>query len=78
MTEEEQQLFLQASCQGLPLEQALAVCCSVGVYPTVIFTGERQDDPSFTPRVIQVCGDTLVAAYFRDGTPKMPPEEENA
>ncbi len=78
MTEEEQQLFLQASCQGLPLEQALAVCCSVDVYPIVIFTGERQDDPCFTPRVIQVCRDTLVAAYFRDGMPKIPPEEENA
>ena len=44
----------------------------------MIFTGERQADPRFTPRVIAVREDTLIAAYFCDGDPKLPDREEQA
>ena len=78
MTGKEQMRPSRAGCQGLPLEQALAVCCSMDWTPQVIFTGERQADPRFTPRVIAVREDTLIAAYFCDGDPKLPDREEQA
>ena len=74
MTEKEQMRPSRAACQGLPLEQALAVCSSMDWTPQVIFTGERQADP----RVIAVREDTLIASYFCDGDPKLPDREEQA
>lgn len=78
MTGKEQTHPSRAACQGLPLEQALAVCRSMGWTPQVIFTGEREMSPQFTPRVIAVREDALIAACFRDGEPRQPDGEEQA
>lgn len=78
MTGKEQMCPSRAACQGLPLEQALAVCRSMGWTPQVIYTGERQPAPQLTPRVIAVREDALIVACFRDGEPQMPDREEQA
>lgn len=67
---------LHTACQGLPLEQALAVCRSMDWTPQVIYTGERQMDAQYTPRVIAVREDALIVSLFRDGAPRQAQEEQ--
>ena len=61
---------LAKSCRGLPLSQALALLSAAGRTPDVKFTGERAAGEDLTPRVLVVRGNTVIAAYFRDGDPK--------
>ncbi len=78
MTGKEQMCPSRAACQGLPLEQALAVCRSMGWTPQVIYTGERQADPRFTPRMINQSPPRFIKHHFCDGDPKLPDMEEQA
>ena|GEM_PF-2189912 len=61
---------LAKSCLGLPLAQALELFSAAGRTPDIKFTGERAAGENLTPRVLVVRGNTLIAAYFRDGDPK--------
>ena len=66
---------MQRACLGLPLEQALLCCKDAGIYPQMIFTGERKADDNLTPRVVAIQGDCLVVSLFRDGDPKQNEDE---
>lgn len=61
---------LAKSCLGLPLAQALELFSAAGRTPDIKFTGERAAGEDLTPRVLVVRGNTVIAAYFRDGDPK--------
>lgn len=75
MTSMKQPRPLHTACQGLPLEQALAICGNMDWAPQVIYTGERQPDAQYTPRVIAVREDVLIVSLFRDGAPGQAREE---
>ena len=63
------------ACLGLPLGQALSLCEQEGISARVMYTGERSgENDIFTPRVIAIRGDVLIAALFKDGDPRQPEE----
>ena len=61
---------LAKNCLGLPLAQALELFSAAGRTPDIKFTGERAAGEDLTPRVLVVRGNTVIAAWFRDGDPK--------
>ena len=66
------QYDISDACPGLPLGQALSLCREKGIEPHVLYTGERSAADDLTPRVVAVCGNTLIVSLFRDGDPKKP------